>query len=177
MLDGSPQSMLSLILEVIGEDPSREGLLDTPDRVVRSWKEIYGGYNEDPKAHLSKTFDSASSQMVSVNGIEFFSTCEHHMLPFHGTADVTYIPKSKVVGLSKVARMVSGYARRLQIQERLTDQIADAMLSIDGVESVAVRVRAKHFCMVARGVRNGGAQMTTTALRGCLLYTSDAADE
>lgn len=156
------------MLEEIGEDVTREGLQETPERVAKSWKELYAGYAEDPKVHLKKTFDATASQMVSVNDISFFSTCEHHMLPFHGTVDVSYIPSKRVVGLSKIARMVEGYARRLQIQERLAEQIADAMFSIDGCLGVAVRVRGQHLCMVARGVRNASASMTTTALRGSI---------
>ena len=156
------------LLAHIGDNPERDGLLDTPRRVVKSWGELYRGYHEDPKTHLERQFECDTSQMVHVNGIEFFSTCEHHMLPFHGTCDVAYIPTKKVVGLSKIARMVDGYARRLQIQERLTEQIAEAMLSIEGTIGVAVRCRAQHLCMVARGARNRTAIMTTTALRGLI---------
>lgn len=177
LIDAGPEAAVQLMLSHIGEDPERDGLLDTPRRVVKSWAELFAGYQEDPTAHLERQFECHASQMVSVNGIEFFSTCEHHLLPFHGTVDVAYIPSKKVVGLSKVARMVNGYARRAQIQERLTEEIADAMAGIEGTLGVAVRVRAAHMCMVARGVRNGGAAMTTTALRGLLKDDRDARAE
>lgn len=154
------------IIEHIGDDATREGVLETPDRVVRSWSELFSGYAGDPKRHLAKQFSSSSSSMVQVNSIDFVSTCEHHMLPFIGTADIAYIPKGKVVGLSKFARLVDGYARRLQIQERLTDEVADAIAtSVDAI-GVAVRIRARHSCMALRGARNVSASMTTLALRG-----------
>lgn len=157
------------IIEALGDDPDREGLRDTPDRVVRSWSELFSGYGDDPVRHLRKTFAMTSTQMVSVNGIDLVSTCEHHMLPFAGTCDIAYLPRGRVVGLSKFARLVDGYGRRLQIQERLTDQIADAIhLHVDTL-GVAVRIRARHSCMCLRGARNQGASMTTTALRGVFL--------
>jgi GTP cyclohydrolase I len=177
LIEASPMASVQLMLSHIGEDVDRDGLLDTPSRVVKSWDELYSGYKEDPRDHLKKQFDCHASQMVAVNGIEFFSTCEHHLLPFYGTVDVSYIPSKKVVGLSKIARMVNGYARRAQIQERLTEQIADAMDEIKGTIGVAIRVRAMHLCMVARGVRIGGAQMTTTALRGGIKDNTDAKSE
>ena len=155
------------IIEYIGDDSYRDGLCATPGRVRRSWEEIYSGYKEDPTQHLEVRFESSHDQMVTIQGVEFFSICEHHMLPFFGTADLAYIPKpgSGVVGLSKLARVVQGYARRLQIQERLTDEIADALDTLDPL-GVAVRLRAKHFCMVSRGVRSSGSEMVTTAIRG-----------
>ncbi|HUV10031.1 MAG TPA: GTP cyclohydrolase I FolE [Acidimicrobiia bacterium] len=165
------------LLVAIGEDVNRDGLLDTPRRVAKSWGELFAGYHEDPREHLARQFDCDTSQMVHVNGIEFFSTCEHHMLPFFGTLDVAYIPTARVVGLSKVARMADGYARRLQIQERLTEQVAEAMLAIEGTIGVAVRCRAQHLCMVARGARNRTAVMTTTALRGLMLEKDAARSE
>lgn len=164
----SNEDIVRRMIEAIGDDVTREGLADTPARVVRSWGELFSGYREDPRRHLSKTFDASSSSMVCVNGIEFVSTCEHHMLPFIGTVDVAYIPRARVVGLSKFARLVDGYARRLQIQERLTDQIADAIAECVDTLGVGVRVRARHSCMSLRGARNAGASMTTTALRGAL---------
>lgn len=162
------QAVRSIIAHV-GDNPERDGVLDTPDRVVRSWSELFSGYAEDPRRHLAKQFASTSTSMVQVNGIEFVSTCEHHMLPFIGTVDIAYIPKGKVVGLSKFARLVDGYGRRLQIQERLTDEIADAITSAVETSGVAVRVRARHSCMSLRGARNASASMTTTALRGVFM--------
>lgn len=156
------------MIVAIGDDPARDGLKDTPSRVVRSWREVFGGYANDPALHLATTFDVGGDQMIHVNGIEFFSTCEHHMLPFHGTVDVAYIPRDRVVGLSKFARVVDGYARRLQVQERLTNQVADAIVEHVSVLGAAVRVRAVHQCMIARGARTR-ATMTTTALRGIIL--------
>lgn len=164
--DGAGRELVREMLRLIGDDPAREGLIDTPDRVVRSWRELFAGYHEDPKRHLAKTFATTSTQMVCVNGIDLVSTCEHHMLPFQGTCDIAYLPRTRVVGLSKFARLVDGYGRRLQIQERLTDQIADAIAECVDTLGVAVRIRARHSCMCLRGARNQGASMTTTALRG-----------
>lgn len=171
-----PKSIVRAMLEYFGEDVDREGLRDTPERVVRSWAELFGGLKEDPSRHLERTFPTTSDQMVCINGIEFFSTCEHHLLPFYGTADIAYIPTSRVVGLSKFARLVDGFARRPQIQEQMTAQIADTIEARVQTLGVAVRVRAVHLCMVARGARNGGARMTTTALRG-VLRTPEARHE
>lgn len=155
----------------------RPGLIETPARVVKSWAELYGGLLEDPSVHLEKTFPTTSDQMVQINGIEFFSTCEHHLLPFHGTADIAYIPTTRVVGLSKFARLVDGFARRPQIQEQLTNQVADAIESKVATLGVAVRIRASHMCMVARGAKNGGARMTTTAIRGAFKADASARSE
>jgi len=167
-LNDDPTHYLAKILHHIGEDPRRDGLVDTPRRVVASWEELFSGYKGDPKAHLETVFSVPHDQMITLNGIEFFSTCERHMLPFFGTADVSYIPgDGGVVGLSKLARVVDGYARRLQVQERLTDKIADAIESVLEPRGVAVRLRARHFCMMSRGVKNHG-EMTTTALRGAI---------
>jgi GTP cyclohydrolase I len=165
------------IIKAIGDNPDREGLIDTPSRVVKSWNELFSGYREDPTIHLEKTFDSTSSQMISINGISLVSTCEHHMLPFTGTCDIAYIPKNRVVGLSKFARLVDGFSRRLQIQERLTNEIADAIESKVECLGVAVRIQAKHSCMSLRGAKNHSASMTTTALRGIFLTGGDARQE
>lgn len=167
------------MLFAIGENPDRDGLRDTPGRVVKSWSELYAGYDSDPKSYLEKTFDVSHDQLICVNDIEFFSTCEHHMLPFFGTADVAYLPSNngKVVGLSKIARLVDGYARRLQVQERLTDEIANAINEVLKPRAVAVRVRAKHFCMVARGIKSNAAKMSTTALRGEMLSNNQLKSE
>lgn len=176
-LRSEAEGLVRRMLELVGEDPDREGLRDTPARVVRSWAELFGGLGEDPARHLARTFPTASDQMVMVNGIEFHSTCEHHLLPFFGTCDVAYIPRSRVVGLSKFARLVDGFARRPQIQEQLTAQVADAIEGAVDTIGVAVRIRARHLCMVARGARNGGTTMTTTALRGCLMDDAKARQE
>jgi GTP cyclohydrolase IA len=155
------------VLMMIGEDPKRHGLLDTPKRVVKSWREIYGGYRLDPKKILTRRFEKGTyDQMILVRGIEFFSTCEHHMLPFFGRAHVAYIPDKHVVGLSKVARLVDCFARRLQIQERLTREIAEAMHTNLDAKGVGVMVEAKHFCMVCRGVQKQNSEMVTSALLG-----------
>jgi len=155
------------MLYAIGEDPCREGLKDTPKRVVKSWSTIFGGYSQDPESILGTTFSSDSySQMIILKDIEMFSTCEHHMLPFVGKAHIAYIPSSKVVGISKLARLVECFSRRLQIQERLTDQIADALHEHTDCLGVGVMIESKHFCMVARGVSKQNSLMVTTALRG-----------
>lgn len=171
------EGLVRRMLELVGEDPARPGLVDTPARVVRSWEEMFGGLREDPARHLARTFPTTSDQMVLVNGIGFHSTCEHHLLPFHGTCDVAYVPTGCVVGLSKFARLVHGLARRPQIQEQLTNQVADAIAGAVHTRGVAVRVRAQHLCMVARGARSGGATMTTAALRGSLLTDPVARSE
>ena len=154
-------------LEFIGEDPTREGLLETPDRVVRSWSELYAGYDQDYREILSKDFAAADyDEMVVVKDIEFHSTCEHHMLPFVGSAHIAYLPKKRVVGLSKMARLVECFARRLQIQELLTTQIASAIDEVLEPNGVAVCIEAKHFCMVCRGVKKQNSSMITSCLKG-----------
>lgn len=153
------------ILEFIGEDPSRQGLRDTPARVARSLLELTRGYDEDPKAILGTVFDESYDEPVVVRDIEFWSLCEHHMLPFHGRATIAYIPNGKIVGLSKLARLLHCYARRLQVQERLTTQIADAVETHLAPAGVAVRVTAEHQCMSIRGVETP-AHTETTAFRG-----------
>jgi GTP cyclohydrolase I len=155
------------MLQAIGENPRREGLVDTPRRVIKSWSTLFGGYSQDPKEILGTVFDSDNyDQMIVLRDIEMFSTCEHHMLPFFGKVHVAYIPNGKVVGLSKLARLVECYARRLQIQERLTQQIADAIIEHTGALGCGVVIEAKHFCMVARGVSKQNSVMSTCAIRG-----------
>ncbi len=158
------------ILAAIGEDPNRDGLLDTPKRVAKSYGEILGGYHEDPAAHLERQFEVDHDELVIVKDIPFSSLCEHHMLPFIGTAHIGYIPSAegKVCGLSKLARLVDGYARRLQVQERLTVQVADALVERLGAAGVVVVMEAEHLCMTMRGVRKPGAMTTTSAVRGLL---------
>lgn len=154
-------------LEAIGEDPCREGLLETPKRVVKSWKELYSGYDDHAENHLSKCFESSSKEMVICKDIEFYSMCEHHMIPFVGMAHIGYIPNGRVVGLSKLARTVEVFSRRLQIQEQLCEQIADALMKhVPQIDGCAVVVQSKHFCMCSRGVSKQNSQMITSSLRG-----------
>lgn len=162
---------LRTLLAYIGEDPAREGLLDTPDRVLRAWEDSYGGYAVDPAAGLARTFEEVEGydDFVLLKGIEFVSHCEHHMIPIHGSADIAYVPRSRVVGLSKLARVVDGYARRLQTQEALTAQVASAIEETLQPLGLAVLVRAQHHCMATRGVRQRKAETVTTVLRGSFL--------
>lgn len=158
------------ILQAIGEDVDREGLLDTPARVARMYEEVFSGMREDPREHLNRQFNvSGQEEIIIVRDIEFFSFCEHHLLPFIGRAHVAYIPSDgKVTGLSKIARVVDGYARRLQIQEQLTNQIADAFVEVLNVRGVLVVIEAEHMCMTIRGVKKPGALTVTSAVRGTL---------
>jgi GTP cyclohydrolase I len=161
-------ALVRRLLKLIGEDPERPGLIETPYRVLKSWREIFGGYAEDPKEILSKDFEKDGyDQMIVCRDIEFYSTCEHHMQPFFGRAHVAYIPGDRVVGLSKLARVVDCFARRLQIQERLTEQVATALVDHLKPKGVGVMIEAKHFCMVCRGVRKQNSSMITTSLKGC----------
>lgn len=158
---------VTAVLANIGEDINREGLLDTPKRVVKSWDELYKGYSLDPKSILKTSFASDGyDQIVLLKDIEFFSTCEHHMLPFFGKAHVAYIPRNRVVGLSKLARLVECYSRRLQIQERLTKQVVEALVKELRPVGAACVIEAKHFCMVARGVNKQNSVMTTSEVAG-----------
>lgn len=156
------------ILEYIGEDPRREGLIETPARVVRSWTELFSGYKTSPKDVLLKEFDADGyDELIVCRNIEFYSTCEHHLQPFFGRAHVGYLPDKRVVGLSKLARLVEVFARRLQIQERLTHQIALALSDHLQPRGVGVVLEAKHFCMICRGVNKQASEMVTSALEGC----------
>jgi GTP cyclohydrolase IA len=162
---------ITRMLDYIGEDPQREGLRGTPDRLVRSWEFIYGGYKLDPKEILSRTFGSDGySEMVMLRDIQFYSMCEHHMLPFFGTVTIGYVPEERVVGVSKLARVVDAFSRRLQIQERMTIQIADAIQEALRPKGVMVVVEARHLCMMARGVRKEGSNMTTSAIKGVFIH-------
>jgi GTP cyclohydrolase I len=155
------------ILNYIGEDCWREGLRDTPARVVKAWKEMTVGYSQDPAEILARDFDGGGyDEVICVPNIELYSTCEHHMIPFHGVAHVAYLPRKRVVGLSKLARLVDCFARRLQIQEQLTMQVADAIQTHLDPRGVAVVVEAKHMCMCARGVGKQKSSMVTSAMRG-----------
>ena len=158
------------ILIAIGEDPDRDGLLGTPERVARAYAEMFAGLEQDPAEHLGVTFDIEHEEMVLVKDIELWSTCEHHLLPFHGVAHVAYIPSrdGKITGLSKLARLVDVYARRPQVQERLTGQVADALVQHLNPQGVMVVVEAEHQCMTMRGVRKPGSSTVTSAVRGQL---------
>ena len=155
-----------LLLEGMGEDVNREGLIETPDRIARMYEELYGGMNQDAAVHLSKTFHGKGSEMVMEKDITFYSTCEHHMLPFFGKVHIAYIPDGKVVGLSKLARTVEVFARRLQLQEQLTGQIADALMTHMQPKGVMVMIEAEHMCMTMRGIKKPGSQTVTLAKRG-----------
>ncbi len=163
----TPEDGIRALIQHIGENYEREGLLDTPTRVVKAFTELTTGYQTDPADILSTTFDVGNvDQMIHVHGITFVSLCEHHMLPFTGTAHVAYIPHKRVVGLSKIPRTVQAFAKRLQVQERLTQQIADALTEHLQPEGVGVTITAHHACMGLRGAQQPTAQMTTTALTG-----------
>ena len=155
-----------LLLEGIGEDVGREGLQETPERIARMCEEIYGGMEETPAMHLNKTFPVEDSAMVLEKDITFYSICEHHLMPFYGKAHVAYLPKGRVVGLSKLARTVEVYARRPQIQEQLTAQIADALMEHLEPAGVMVMLEAEHMCMTMRGIKKPGSKTVTVAVRG-----------
>src|SRR3954469_21607158 len=154
------------ILLAIGEDPDREGLLRTPNRVARAYGELMAGLNEDPRVHLRTVFNERYDEVVLLRDITFHSLCEHHLLPFTGYAHVAYLPAGKVVGLSKLARLVDGFARRPQVQERMTTQIADALMEELNPVGAACVVEATHTCMTIRGAKKHGSTMVTSALRG-----------
>ena len=160
------KAAVRLLLEAIGEDPDREGLKETPDRVARMYEEIFGQGEEEPRVSLSKQFDEQHHEVVLVKDIPFFSMCEHHLMPFFGKAHVAYIPNGHVVGLSKLARVVESFARRPQLQERLTSQIAEIINEELKPEGVAVVCEAVHTCMTMRGVKKPGSTVITSAMRG-----------
>lgn len=164
-----------LLLKGIGEDPDREGLLETPARVARMYAEIAAGMDDDASEHLARTFSVSSNDLVIERDIPFHSLCEHHMLPFFGTAAIGYIPNGRVAGLSKLARTVEVFARRLQLQERLTSQVADALMEHLAPRGVIVQLSAEHMCMTMRGVKKPGASTVTLARRGA--FESDPALE
>ena len=163
------ETAIKLLLEGIGEDPTREGLLETPARVARMYGEIAGGMDQSAEEHLSKTFAVASNDLVIERDITFYSLCEHHLLPFHGVAHVGYIPSNgQVAGLSKLARLVELYARRPQVQERLTQQVADALMEGIDARGVIVVTECDHMCMAMRGVKKAQSRTVTSAVRGCM---------
>lgn len=157
------------LLAAVGEDPDREGLLDTPDRVARMYAEIFAGLHTDPAIHLQKTFTQKHDEMVLVKDIEFSSTCEHHLLPFFGKAHIAYLPNGQIVGLSKLARVVDAVARRPQVQERMTEEIADLIETHLKARGVGVIIEAAHTCMSIRGVRKPAAMTITSSMRGGFL--------
>lgn len=169
------EAHLRALLGYIGDDPDREGLQETPGRVVRAFDEHFAGYHEDPHAHLETTFGETNGydELVLVSDIQVHSHCEHHMVPFVGKAHVGYIPSSRIVGLSKLARVVDAYAKRLQVQEKLTAQVADCINEVLSPQGVAVVIQCQHFCMCYRGVRKPGSWTTTSKLHG--IFLRDAA--
>ena len=162
------------LIKLCGDDPERDGLEETPMRVLKAFLEYTEGYHEDPKKHLEKVFDVDHQELILVRDIEFYSMCEHHFAPFYGVAHVGYIPNEKVTGLSKIGRLVEGYAKRFQVQERLTNQIAEAMEEILQPQGTMVVVEAKHMCMCSRGVKKANSSTTTTSTRGIFKEQNDA---
>jgi GTP cyclohydrolase I len=160
------------ILVAVGEDPNREGLRETPRRVARMYEEFFHGLRSDPTEHLTAQFTETYDELVALTDIPFHSVCEHHLLPFEGKASVAYLPDGKVVGISKLARVVDGFAHRPQLQERLTSQVADALMEALQPKGAAVVIRATHSCMTCRGARKAGSVMVTSAVRG--ICKSDA---
>lgn len=166
------------ILVAVGEDPDREGLIATPGRVARAYAEIFAGLRQSPDDVLGTTFDVEHEELILVRDIEVYSTCEHHLVPFHGVAHVGYIPSAsgRVTGLSKLARLVDVYAKRPQVQERLTTQIADALVDHLDAQGVIVVIEAEHLCMSMRGIRKPGARTITSAVRGQLRHPATRAE-
>ena len=169
------EQAVRLMLVGIGEDPAREGLRGTPERIARMCEELFGGMHEDVQEHLSRTFSVDTSEIVVEKDISFYSMCEHHILPFYGKAHIAYIPDGKVVGLSKLARTVEVFARRLQVQEQLTGQIADALMEYMQPKGALVMLEAEHMCMTMRGIKKPGSQTITLAKRG--VFETDPALE
>ena len=173
------QEAIRTLLRWSGEDPAREGLIDTPARVGRAWREYCQGYDDDPGLHLSRTFKEVGGYdaVVLLRDIPFQSHCEHHMAPIVGTASIAYLPKDRVVGISKLARVLHGYAQRLQVQERLTAQVANCIWEHLQPQGVAVVIEAQHGCMTGRGVRTPGVGMVTSKLVGCFLDDASSRKE
>jgi len=175
--EGVAQAIRDLLI-AIGENPDRDGLKSTPDRVARSYAEIFGGLQQTAEEVLTTTFDLGHDELVLVKDIELHSTCEHHLLPFHGVAHVGYLPNEsgRITGLSKLARLVDVFARRPQVQERLTTQVADSLMRILEPRGAIVVIEAEHMCMAVRGVRKPGAKTVTSAVRGSLLHSATRAE-
>ncbi len=171
------EQAVRLLLEAIGDDPTRPGLQGTPARVARMYQEVLAGMHEDPEVHLRTLFDEHHHEIVLIKDIPFYSTCEHHLMPFQGRAHIAYIPNGKVIGISKIARILEVFARRLQVQERLTSQVADFLSDGLSAKGVAVVIEAAHSCMTARGIKKPGAEVVTSALRGIVLSNQSTRDE
>ena len=173
------QEAVKTLLRWAGDDPEREGLVDTPKRVARAWKEYCEGYAENPAMHLARTFEEVGGydELVLLKDIPFHSHCEHHMAPIIGKASIAYMPTDKVVGISKLARVLHGFARRLQVQERLTAEVAECIWENLKPQGVAVVIEASHSCMTAHGVRTPGVKMTTSRLFGCFLDDARSREE
>ncbi len=173
------QEAVRTLIEWAGDDPAREGLLDTPRRVARAWREYCQGYDEEPGMHLARTFEEVGGydEVVMLKDIPFQSHCEHHMAPIIGSASIAYLPGSRVVGISKLARVLHGYARRLQVQERLTAQVAQAIWDHLQPRGVAVVIEASHGCMTGRGVRTHGVNMVTSRMLGVFLHDPRSREE
>jgi GTP cyclohydrolase I len=171
LTDQEAEECVRKLLAHLGDDPEREGLVDTPRRVLSAMKEHFRGYEEDPVAHLSRTFSEVEGydELVLISDMEIYSHCEHHVVPFVGKAHVAYIPDGRVVGLSKIARVVDTFAKRLQVQEKLTAQIANTINETLSPQGTAVILQCQHFCMCYRGVRKPGSWTTTSRLTGCFL--------
>jgi GTP cyclohydrolase I len=171
LTDQEAEECVRKLLAHLGDDPEREGLLDTPRRVLSAMKEHFRGYEEDPVGHLSRTFSEVEGydELVLISDMEIYSHCEHHVVPFVGKAHVAYIPDGRVVGLSKIARVVDTFAKRLQVQEKLTAQIANTINETLSPQGTAVILQCQHFCMCYRGVRKPGSWTTTSRLTGCFL--------
>lgn len=170
------EEAIKLLLEGIGEDVEREGLKETPQRVARMYEEILSGMNQSPEEHLTRTFSCDNDDMVIEKDIQFFSSCEHHMMPFFGVAHIAYIPNGKVVGISKLARTVETFAKRLQIQEQMTNQIADAIMEYMKPKGVMVMIEAEHMCMTMRGVKKPGTKTVTFGIKGVFEEDKDLRD-
>ncbi|WMJ82396.1 GTP cyclohydrolase I FolE [Clostridium sp. MB40-C1] len=168
---------VKMIIEAIGEDPKREGLIETPDRIAKMYSEIFSGIDEDAASHLSKQFSVENDDVILEKDIYFYSMCEHHFLPFYGKAHIAYIPNGKVAGLSKLARTVEVYAKRPQLQERMTAQIADAIMENLDAKGAMVVVEAEHMCMTMRGVKKPGAKTSTIVTRGRFKEESNLRNE
>ncbi|EAI9508812.1 GTP cyclohydrolase I FolE [Campylobacter coli] len=172
------ENCVKTMLETMGENPTREGLVKTPNRVFKAYEFLTSGYKKNVKEILNNAlFESLNNEMVLVRDIEFYSLCEHHLLPFFGRVHVAYIPDQKVVGLSKIPRLVEVYARRLQIQEQLTEQIAEALMENVGAKGVGVVIEARHMCVEMRGVQKANSTTTTSALRGLFLKNEKTREE
>ena len=173
----TPEQLVEKLINIIGDDSERPGVEDTPARVVKSWKTLYGGYEQDPEDVLT-VFDSGTyDQIVLLKDIEMYSTCEHHMLPFYGKAHIAYLPSDKVIGISKLARLLDIFARRLQIQERIGEQVTNAIMTHLKARGAACIIEAKHMCMCARGVNKQNSWMNTSSVKGTFLEDPSAKQE